>query len=266
LIDYTKQKSHYSLWCWLESLSSVRSIQSNSSHPVSSRYTNIIFPSQPHLEGGIFPSGFPTNSLHAFLFSPILSICLSHLIPIGSSHFKRRSRSFSNASFSILPLLLPSSQTQFLYPFQPILELHTSTSPHMLVKKRNDSAFTKNVTTRHWFGKEKTPQLVRRKVELIDTQINSSILQPLADQRSQAEQDVRQFSRQSARVSISRSVEEVTSRDIYLSLSRDVGLEFNRISKVEIWEVITSWYRAQSDCWVKLDLVYEDVAFVTLMH
>jgi hypothetical protein len=32
------------------------------------------------LPSGLFPSGFPTNILHAFFFSSIRSMCLSHLI------------------------------------------------------------------------------------------------------------------------------------------------------------------------------------------
>jgi hypothetical protein len=33
-----------------------------------------------HLPTGLFPSGFPTNILHAFLFSPIRTTCPGHLI------------------------------------------------------------------------------------------------------------------------------------------------------------------------------------------
>jgi hypothetical protein len=29
---------------------------------------------------GLFPSGFPNNILHTFLFSPIRATCLAHLI------------------------------------------------------------------------------------------------------------------------------------------------------------------------------------------
>jgi hypothetical protein len=32
------------------------------------------------LPSGLFPSGFPTNNLHTFLFSPIRAPCADHLI------------------------------------------------------------------------------------------------------------------------------------------------------------------------------------------
>jgi hypothetical protein len=58
-----------------------RSIQSIPSHPISLRsililstYLHLGFPS------GLFPSGFPTNIIYAFLFSPIRAIGPSHLI------------------------------------------------------------------------------------------------------------------------------------------------------------------------------------------
>jgi hypothetical protein len=42
---------------------------------------NIIYPPLgPPSPSGLLPSGFPTNNLYAFLFSPIHATCLTHLI------------------------------------------------------------------------------------------------------------------------------------------------------------------------------------------
>jgi hypothetical protein len=64
------------------SLSLARSIQSIPSHPISLRSILIL---STHLRlglpSGIFPSGFPTNLLYAFLFSPFVL----HAVPISSS-------------------------------------------------------------------------------------------------------------------------------------------------------------------------------------
>jgi len=39
-----------------------------------------MFPSMPSCTSGLFPSGFPTRILYAFLFSSIHATCLGHLI------------------------------------------------------------------------------------------------------------------------------------------------------------------------------------------
>jgi hypothetical protein len=58
-----------------------RSIQSIPPHPISLRSILIV---STHLclglPGGLFPSDFPTNNLHAFLFTQICATCLAHLI------------------------------------------------------------------------------------------------------------------------------------------------------------------------------------------
>jgi hypothetical protein len=62
-------------------LSWARPIQSTSPHPNSERSTLIL---STHLclglPSGLLPSGFPTNSLHVFLFSPNHATCSTHLI------------------------------------------------------------------------------------------------------------------------------------------------------------------------------------------
>jgi hypothetical protein len=58
------------------SLSWSRSIQSIPLHPISLRSILILSTHlQLGLPGDLFPSGFPTNILYAFLFTPIHATC-----------------------------------------------------------------------------------------------------------------------------------------------------------------------------------------------
>jgi hypothetical protein len=63
------------------SLSWARSIQPTPSHPFYLRSTLILsIHLRLGLTSGLLPSGFPTNILYAFLFSPIHTTCSAHLI------------------------------------------------------------------------------------------------------------------------------------------------------------------------------------------
>jgi hypothetical protein len=56
--------------------------QSNPYHLILSLRSILIFSTHLRLclSSGLFPSGFPTNILHTFLFSPIRATCHAHLI------------------------------------------------------------------------------------------------------------------------------------------------------------------------------------------
>jgi hypothetical protein len=57
-----------------------RSSQSIPFHPISLRSTLILSTHQRlGLHSGLFPSGFPTNILYAFLFSPICATFPAHM-------------------------------------------------------------------------------------------------------------------------------------------------------------------------------------------
>jgi hypothetical protein len=62
------------------SLSWARSIQSIPSHPISLRSIVILSSYLRRLHSGLFPSGFPTKILYAFLFPPIRATCPAQIV------------------------------------------------------------------------------------------------------------------------------------------------------------------------------------------
>jgi hypothetical protein len=124
-----------SLSWWLESLSRVRLIQTDFSHNVFSRYTSILSSHLSLVLKLVYNSfDFPTKSLHAFLFSPILSVCSSYLILIGSIALQVQITKLLICQFLCYPV--PPKPNHF-NSFSPFWTYVTSTSPHMNGKIQN---------------------------------------------------------------------------------------------------------------------------------
>jgi hypothetical protein len=67
------------------------------------------------LPSGLFPSGFPTNNLYTFLFSPIRGTCLAHLILLDSIILIILGAEYSQFYCSALPRIIHRRITVLYY-------------------------------------------------------------------------------------------------------------------------------------------------------
>jgi hypothetical protein len=89
------------------------------------------------LPSGLFPSGFPTNVLYAFLFSPICATCAAHLILLDLIFLIN----YVSRGVQVMKLLI----MQFSRISHHFISLQTKYSPQHIVLKHPQSMFPLNV-------------------------------------------------------------------------------------------------------------------------
>ena len=111
----------YILWNWMDHYHvHVSQIESITSQPISVRSVSLLsFHGLLHLPSCLFPSAFPTKTLHPLLLSPMCVTCPAYLILLNliSQSYLLRIINFEAPHYDLFfyPLLTPASEAQRLF-------------------------------------------------------------------------------------------------------------------------------------------------------